>query len=694
MQNGIATEIRYLKGIGPKRAKLLNRLGISSVEDLLYYFPRRYEDRTNLAKISNVRLGEYQAVKGKILRVSEHSSFHSRLNLFEVIVGDETGQLSCVWFNQHYLKQYLSADKEIVLYGKLGVYNNNLQMQSPEYEIIDEDTNDNLNYGRIVPLYSLTENLSQRMFRKIVKFCLNEYLPKVSDILPYDIRSRRKLLNIASSILNMHFPQNSESQEAAYKRILFEECFLLQLMFGLRRWQTEKINGIEHKPDGNFLSEFEKGLPFELTSSQKKVMAEIKADMISPKPMHRLLQGDVGSGKTIVALYASMIAVSSGHQVAFMAPTEILATQHYESIKSQVISHKLKGKPIKAALLTSSATKKEKEKVYRGSKDGNIDIVIGTHSLIEESLEFENLSLVVIDEQHKFGVHQRLSIFTKGANPDCLIMTATPIPRTLAMSLYADLDISTITELPKNRFPVKTYLVDENKREWVYDFVRGALKEGRQAYIVYSIIDESKVVDLKAAAIMYEELKRNVFADFKVGLVHGRLKQKERDAIMQAFKSGEIDLLVSTVVIEVGIDISNASVMVIEHAERFGLSQLHQLRGRIGRGSYESHCILIGEPTTEGAVLRLKAIAQENDGFKIAEKDLEIRGPGEFFGVRQHGIPELRVNPLGNLELINIAKEEARNLLLKDPLLNSRQNEGLLNTLKNRFPNYNALINS
>lgn len=695
MQKDIATEIRYLKGIGPKRAKLLNKLGIVSIEDLLYYFPHRYEDRTNFSAIAKLKVGQYQTIKAKILGFGERLSFrNSFLNLFEVIVSDETGKLSCVWFNQPYLKQYFSADKEIVLYGKLGVYGNNLQMQNPEYEIINEETDDNLNYGRIVPVYSLTENLSQRMFRKIVKFCLDEYLPKISDILPYDIRNRQGLLNIASSILNMHFPAHPESHEAAYKRILFEECFLLQLMFGIKRSQAEKINGIKHKPDEDFLSKFEKGLPFELTLSQKKVIAEIKADMVSSKPMHRLLQGDVGSGKTIVALYASIIAISSGYQVAFMVPTEILAKQHYDKISCQLLVSGYQNKKIKVGLLTSSLSRKEKEKIYNGAKDGHIDVLIGTHALIQEKLEFKNLSFIVVDEQHKFGVYQRLSIFTKGVNPDCLIMTATPIPRTLAMTIYADLDISTLNELPKNRIPVKTYLVDENRRKWVYDFIRGILKEGRQAYVVYPIIDESKTLDLKAAAIMYEELKKNAFSDFRVGLIHGRLKQKERDTIMKAFENGNIDLLVSTVVIEVGIDISNASVMVVEHAERFGLSQLHQLRGRIGRGSYESHCILIGEPNTDDASFRLNAMIEESDGFRIAERDLEIRGPGEFFGARQHGIPELRVNPLGNLELINIAKEEAHNLLLKDPSLNIRQDEGLLDALNKRFPDYVRLTNS
>lgn len=703
MVKALTTDIRYLKGIGPKRAKLFNNLGIHSIEDLLYYFPRRYEDRTKLTDIAKLKAGEYQAIEAKILGFGESrpfvkgrdesSSFRRRfLNIFEVVVEDSSGRLPCIWFNQPYLKQYFKSGKEVVLYGKIDVHRGRLQMQNPEYELLDSESKDNLNYGRIVPIYSLVEKLSQRMLRRIIKVCLDEYLPRLSDILPYDIRQCHNLLNIASSILNMHFPKDIPTQESAYKRILFEECFLLQLLFGLKRLKADKITGISHKIDESFLNEFEKSLPFMLTPSQKKVIEELRQDMSSPQPMHRLLQGDVGSGKTIVALYGCMLAVSNGYQSAFMAPTELLAWQHYQSVKCQVSSVKYGGRPLKAALLTSSLGKKEKEKVYEDVKKGKVDILVGTHALIQEHLEFKNLSFVVIDEQHKFGVHQRLSLLTKTVNPDCLIMTATPIPRTLAMTIYADLNISTIDELPQGRLPVVTCLVGESRRQWVYDFVKENVLAGRQAYIVYPIIDESKTLDLKAASIMYEDLKKNVFSEFEVGLVHGRLKQKKRSDTMQSFRDGKIDILVSTVVIEVGIDVSNASVMVIEHAQRFGLSQLHQLRGRIGRGKYQSHCILISDAATGDAGERLQAMVSVSDGFKIAERDLEIRGPGEFFGVRQHGMPELRVNPLGNWEVINIARQEAQKLLEEDPYLGLRQNQGLKWTLSARFPDYEKLM--
>lgn len=692
MHKDISADIRYLKGIGPKRAELFNSLGVNSAEDLLYYFPRRYEDRTRLTEIAKLKVGEYQTIKAKVLRLGERSSYWRRaMKLFEVVVEDSSGSLPCVWFNQPYLKQYFKPGKEVVLYGKPDTYDNHIQLQNPEYEIVEKEDKDNLNYGRIVPIYSLAKELSQRMFRRITKQCLDEYLPVLNDILPYDIRQRHNLLNVASALRNIHFPKDIHSQALACKRIFFEECFMLQLIFGLKHQKADKIIGIAHKLNGDFLKEFEKNLPFELTLAQKKVIEEIKLDMASPKPMHRLLQGDVGSGKTIVALYGCMVALSSGHQSAFMVPTEILAHQHYQSAISYVSAVMFDERKINAALLTSGLNKKEKGKIYNDVKNGKIDILIGTHALIQEGLEFKNLSLVVIDEQHKFGVHQRLSILTKGKSPDCLIMTATPIPRTLAMAIYADLDISTIHEKPAGRLLVKTYLVNENRRQWVYDFIRENIKSRRQAYIVYPIIDESKELDLKAAGIMYEDLKKNIFSDFRVGLVHGKIKQKERNSVMQSFKEGKIDLLVSTVVIEVGIDVSNASLMVIEHAERFGLSQLHQLRGRIGRGEYQSHCILISDSKGEDSLRRLQVMTEESDGFKIAERDLEIRGPGEFFGVRQHGLPELRVNPFENLELLNIAKEEAHGLLKKDPALVLRQDLGLANALKNRFPDYDKL---
>ncbi len=686
MSDNTALDIRYLKGVGPKRAGLFNKLGIYSVEDLLYYFPRRYEDRSRISSISQLGIGEPRTVRGRILRTYERRGFRNKgLSVFEALVEDGTGRLPCVWFNQPYIRNYLVSGKEVLLYGKPALYSGKFQIQNPEYEIVgDDDKEANLNYGRIVPVYSSSESLGQRIFRSLVKSCLDEYLPKTVEILPYDIRKRNDLLNIASSILNMHFPQDAASQARAYKRILFEECFLLQLIFGLKRQKGVKVKGTSHKIDEDFLNGFEAGLPFKLTSSQKKVIQEIRADMSSPQPMHRLLQGDVGSGKTIVALYACLIAISSGRQAAFMAPTELLAEQHYQNISSLAPR-------LRAGLLVSATPRKEKEEILKALKDGEIDILVGTHALIQMGVEFKDLSLAVIDEQHKFGVHQRLGMLAKGSNPDCLIMTATPIPRTLAMVIYSDLDVSTLDELPSGRLKVQTCLVREEKRQWAYDFVSRNIKDGRQAYIVYPLIEESETLDLKSAVSMYEELSKNIFKDYKVELIHGRLPPQKRNRIMRSFREGKTDILVSTLVIEVGLDVANASVMVIEHAERFGLSQLHQLRGRIGRGRYESHCILIGESDGQEAALRLKAMVEESDGFKIAQRDLELRGPGEFFGVRQHGLPELRVNPLEDMEQLNLAKKEAEELLRLDPGLSQRQNQGLSRVLKSRFPDYDKL---
>lgn len=694
MPHDITTDVRYLKGVGPQRAKLLNKMGITTVEDLFYYFPRRYEDRTKITDIAKLKIGEYQTIRAKILGLGERPSYRQwKFKISEVIVEDITGRLLCVWFNQPYLKQYFKPAAEVLLYGKVDVYAGSLQMQNPEYEFMNEkNEKENLNYGRIVPLYSLAEKIGQRMFRRLMSSCLDHYVPSLVDILPFDIRQRNNVPNIASSIVHMHFPKDAQSQEQAFGRILFEECFLLQILFSLKRLKNKKIVGIAHSLKNTFLDDFKKSLPFTLTNSQIQVIQEIKQDMAASHPMQRLLQGDVGSGKTIVALYACMIAIASGYQAAFMVPTEILAQQHYQNVLrfASVALHK-DGAAIKTALLTSSLNTKEKKKIYSEVKKGKIDILIGTHALIQESLEFKALSLVVIDEQHKFGVHQRLAMLTKGRNPDCLIMTATPIPRTLAMTIYSDLDISTIKELPQGRIPIKTYCIGESKRLWLYDFIREHIRNGRQAYVVYPIIEESEALELKSAVLMYEDLK-NIFKGFCVGLAHGRLKQKERDEVMQSFKAGSIHILVSTVIIEVGIDIPNACVMVIEHAERFGLSQLHQLRGRIGRGRYESHCILISDSDSQEAQLRLQVIVEENDGFKIAQRDLEIRGPGEFFGMRQHGIPEMRANPLVNLELLNTAKQEAQGLLQKDPLLTLRANGGLANALKRRFPDYDKLL--
>ena len=688
MDKSLSDAIRYLKGIGPKKAKAFNNLGINTVEDFLYYFPKRYEDRRDFTSIGKLQEGQTQTIKAEVLAKGEHVSFRRRgFSILEVAVGDQSGKISCVWFNQPYLKEYFKVGTTLILYGKIERYENRLQMNSPEFEIVSGEDEESLNIGRIVPIYTLPEGISQRNLRQIMKNTLDEYLPKTGDFLSYDLRERNNLLNLAWSLLQIHLPDNREIQQEAFRRLSFEEFFLFQLPLALRKLRKKEKKGIAHKIEGDLLKSFVAGLPFKLTQDQEKVIQEIKLDMASPEPMQRLLQGDVGSGKTVVATIASIAAIQGGYQVAFMVPTEILARQHYEKIKSQA-------KEIELSLLSSSTDKKEKERLYQDIKAGKIDLVIGTHALLEETLGFKNLGLVVIDEQHKFGVGQRALLPRKGANPDVLIMTATPIPRTLAITLYGDLDISVITELPPGRLPIKTMHFSANKRAEAYALARKELKDGSQVYIVYPVIEESYALDIAGAKKAHNELKSGEFKEFNLELIHGRLKQKEQDSIMLKFKNKELDALVSTTVLEVGIDIPNATCMIIEHAERFGLSQLHQLRGRIGRGRKESFCILMSDAQAQRtAGARLAVMVKYSDGFRIAEEDLKIRGPGEFFGQRQHGLAELKIaNPLTQMQLLKKARDEAIRLLNSDSRLESRQNLLLKQKLLQRFPEYEKLM--
>jgi len=694
MEKSALVPIQYLKGIGPKRAKTFSKAGINTIEDLFYYFPRRYEDRTNFITISKLQEGQTYTIKVQVLAKGERQSFRRRgFSITEAAVGDETGKIFCVWFNQPYLRDYFKIDSTLILYGKIEKYEGRLQMNSPEFEIISGEADEALNIGRIVPIYSLPERMTQRSFRQIIKYALDEYLPKISDSLPYDIRSRNNLLNLAQSFLNIHFPESLYLEREAYNRLAFEEFFIFQLPLALRKFRKKEKPGICHKIDGELARVFMESLPFQLTSAQQRAIAEIKSDMSKTSAMQRLLQGDVGSGKTVVATVASLIASQGGYQVAFMVPTEILAKQHYEKIKSQFRSHKSQVKEVKIGLLTSSVDKKEKEKIHADIQEGKVDLVIGTHALLEEGVKFKKLGLIVIDEQHKFGVGQRALLPAKGPNPDILIMTATPIPRTLAITLYGDLDISVINEMPPGRGAIKTLLFAQEEQGEAYDIARDEIKQGNQVFIVYPVIEESYALDIAGAKKMYEEFKRGEFKEFKLGLIHGRLKQAEQDKIMLDFKNKELDLLVSTTVLEVGIDIPAATCMIVEHSERFGLSQLHQLRGRIGRGSQESFCILVSNAQTQEAQARLKAMVKYTDGFRIAEEDLKIRGPGEFFGRRQHGLSELRIaNPLTQMQLLKKAREEAIKLINSDPQLETRPHALLKEKILQRFPEYEKLM--
>jgi len=682
--------VRFMKGVGPSKAKLFLNLGIETIEDMLNFFPKRYEDRRALTPIAQVNVGQPQTVTGKVLRKASRKSWHTKKHVLEVILDDQTGRISCTWFNQPYLENYFQKGKTVICYGKVDEYRNNLQMISPEYEIID-DEDESLSIKRIVPIYPLTRGVGQRFLRKIINNCLEVHKDQLSDELPVSLRNKHRLSNIKRSISNMHFPETFEDQESALKRISFEEFYFYQISIILRKFNLKRKEGFVHMSTDAQVLKFILGFPFELTLAQKKVIREIRKDMKDSSPMLRFLQGDVGSGKTIVAIFGCYLAFLNKKQSAIMAPTEILARQHYQNIKNMAESGPLQGATI--ALMVSGIAKKEKERIGKDIAAGEIDIVVGTHALISEGITFKNLSFAVIDEQHKFGVQQRALLTEKSIHPDVLMMTATPIPRTLYISLCGDMDISVIDELPSGRGRIKTLLYSMNQYKSVHDLVRKKVAEGRQAYFVYPIIEESEKLDLKAAEAMYRSFKKNEYKDFNVGIIHGQLGRDEVKDIMDQFKNKKIDILVATTVIEVGIDVANATVMVIEHAERFGLAQLHQLRGRIGRGSLDSLCLLVADPKTGEGHQRLDAIVSTTDGFKIAERDLMIRGPGHFFGRHQHGFSELRVaNPVTQLDILTLARREAVALAEDDPKLEKDYNGYIRDVIEKRYPQYLSMV--
>lgn len=686
------TPVQYLKGIGPKRAKSFSANGVNTIENLLYYFPRRYEDRSNFADISELKVGQVYTIKAQAKACGQRNSWRRRaFSITEATLADSTGKISCVWFNQPYLKEYLKTGAALILYGKVEAYKGRLQMNNPEFEFVGAGDDNSLNIGRIVPIYTLPQGFSQRGMRRLIKNTLDEFLPKINDCLPFDLRTRNNLLNLAQSLLNIHFPQGPDLQKQAHTRLSFEEFFIFQLPLVLRKLRRKEKKGIKHVVNGKLIEDFISALPFKLTQAQEKAFAEIKADMAVGQAMQRLLQGDVGSGKTVVATLACLIAIQGGYQAAFMAPTEILARQHYEKVTSQLCGLVSSIGKIRVGLLVGQD--KERGKLYRDIKDGRIDLIIGTHALLQEELSFKNLGFVVIDEQHKFGVGQRALLPKKGNNPDVLIMTATPIPRTLAITLYGDLDISVINQLPPGRIPIKTLHFSHAQKKKGYAIIKEELSYCRQGYIVYPVIEESYALDIAGAKKMFAELKEGEFKNFRLGLIHGKLKEKEQEEVMSKFKNKELDLLISTTILEVGIDIADATCMIIESAERFGLSQLHQLRGRIGRGKLQSFCVLISDCPTEETKARMAAMVASNDGFRISEEDLKIRGPGEFFGSRQHGLAELRIaNPLIQLRLLKAAREEAIKLLNQDMRLQERPHQLLKGKLLQRFPEYEKLM--
>lgn len=694
--HNLETPIRYCKGVGPKKSEALERLGIRTVRDILYYLPARYEDRSRFTPARDLVIGEYQAVRGRVLTVGGRVA-KTGTPVVEIAVADPTGTVRAVWFNQPYLRGAFEKGQEIALYGKVELFDR-VKIVQPEYEIVQAGAAESLSMGRIVPVYPLTADITQKYLRGLIHATASASASLLRETLPTYIRARERLDEASFAVKHIHFPATFETLGRAYRRIVFEEFFILQLALALKRRGSAARGakaGYRFTAAGKAIDAFKRSLPFELTDGQKKAIAEIERDMAGAKPMHRLLEGDVGSGKTAVAAYALVLAAQNGFQGALMAPTEVLARQHFVSL-----SEMLMPLGITVALLVSGIDKAVKERIVREVRDGAVDIVVGTHAVIQEGVAFKHLGMVAIDEQHKFGVGQRSFLIQKGQSPHVLLMTATPIPRTLAMTVYGDLDISVIREMPKGRKPIVTYWIEKGKRRDVYGFVKEELEKGRQAYVVCPAIDapaggsgrrEAAVGAPRrgakqAATALFEELKGGLFANFTVGLLHGRMTTREKDSVMKEFKKGKIDLLVSTVVIEVGIDVANATVMVIEDADWFGLSQLHQLRGRVGRGGHESYCVLLADPKTDEVVRRLAAVEETLDGFAIAEADLEVRGPGEFFGTRQHGLPEIRFgNIVKDIEIMERARREAFAVVAGDPELGEERHRALRQGVGERF---------
>ncbi len=684
----LTTPVQYVKGIGPKMAEILATKGIATVGDLLHYLPFRYEDRLNPRGIAELRAGEMATVIGE---VRNSGLFRTRkMPIFQLTVGQGRSKLRCLWFHGAYLQDKFKPGQLIALYGKVeqDSRSGELQIVQPQFEMLgdaeaaEDKAAASLEVGRIVPIYESAGQgrVTARWFRRVIRTALDDLTPELAETIPAAVRERLALVSPREALWKVHWPEAGESfndlqssRTPAHMRLIFEELFFIELGLELKRQQQKAQTGIAFQLDDRVRQAIKKILPFHPTAAQKRVLKEIADDMQKPHPMRRLLQGDVGSGKTIIGFQAAIIAIENGYQVALMAPTEILAQQHYFSARRI-----LENAGYRIVLVTGSLEADRKREIRRHIAQGNAQLIIGTHALLEEKVEFAKPGLVIVDEQHRFGVLQRLKLMKKSgegsspsassgqaetspAEPDVLVMTATPIPRTLALTLYGDLDLSVLDELPPGRTPIVTRRITDDRSPEVWDFVRKQVAKGHQVYVVYPVIAENEETELKAAIKMYRELSGKVFADLKVGLLHGRLDSELKDQVMRMFQKGDLQILVATTVIEVGVDVPNATAMVIEHAERFGLAQLHQLRGRIGRGAAKSFCILMtgGKVTVEGE-RRLDAMARTNDGFQIAELDLELRGPGEFFGTRQAGMPSFRVaNLIRDRQLLELAKREA-----------------------------------
>lgn len=649
----INTPISEIKGIGESRSNLLLKLGIKTVSDMLYFVPRQMEDRSEIISVKDLKSGEYAAICASLISDIEEMHIRKNLVIYKAIASDGTGAVMLNWFNNKYIKSALKKGQKYKFYGKVEYKYGKFEMSGITYEKIDSDTF----IGRVVPIYPLTKNLPQKTMQSLMRICVEKYVGTINEYISEDIRIKYGLCEINFALRAIHFPCEKHEYEIARKRLIFEELMLFQL--GVLKVKKKKSDGERLVTDG-VLSEFSAKLPFELTDAQKRTIHEIYNDLSKNVGMNRLVQGDVGSGKTAVAFAAMYAAYKNGFQSALMAPTEVLAAQHFNTAKKYFPESEI-------AYLSGSVTGKRKTAELLKIKNGDAKIIIGTHALLEENVEFENLCLVITDEQHRFGVKQRLTLFEKGNKVHVLIMSATPIPRTLALIIYGDLDISVIDSVPPGRQKIDTYIVDESMRMRINNFMIKNIEEGRQIYIICPLATESEKIDITAAEELAAKLSGGALAKYNVRLLHGKMRSKDKNEIMQMFADGEIDVLVSTTVIEVGIDVPNANVMVIENAERFGLSQLHQIRGRVGRGEYRSYCILFSQNKKNE---RLQALSQTNDGFEIARKDLALRGPGDFLGTRQHGLPEFKIADLEtDLNVMKNAGDAAREILAKDPEL-------------------------
>ena len=672
-------DIQYLKGVGPKRALKLHKLNIFTVEELLNYFPVKYEDRRAVKNINEIcDQGEY-LLKVRIFEKPKHSRIKKNMSIIKAICKDDTGFITLTFFNQDFLIDKLIVGEYYYVFGNVKIAYGKLETTNPEIEQMNKDWK----AGNIMPVYGLTYGLSNNEITKLVKTALEKYYEEIQNILPEEIIKKYRLTSKKNAVKALHFPSDNRKYSLAKRTIAFEKLLIMQLgLFNIKNNMSNESSDIKIRNAG--LSEkLLSSIPYKLTKAQLKVISEIKEDLKSQKTMNRLVQGDVGSGKTVVAVYAMLMAAGSGYQSSMMAPTEILALQHYETLKEFI---KMAELDVNIEILTGSVKLKEKEEILNKLKSGEIDIIVGTHALIEDNVEFNNIGLVVTDEQHRFGVRQRAKLSNKGKAPHILIMTATPIPRTLALMIYGDLDISLIDEMPPGRQKVITSIVTDKEKTKAYDFIKNQVNNGRQAYIVAPLVDESEVLELNSAVEIYKELKSSYFSGYKLGLLHGKMSNSEKEEVINKFYKGRINVLISTTVVEVGVNVPNAVVMLVLNAERFGLAQLHQLRGRVGRGNYQSYCILVNESKSKKSKDRMNILKRTNNGFIIAEEDLKIRGPGDFFGVRQHGLSKLEIqNIVNNVETVQQVQLLSKKLIEENPTLNGDDYHNLKLEIMNLF---------